>query len=119
MTTQPDPIEAVSPNPYFDGPIWNWFGLTYSAYLVLPRVSLCSMPIGWQRRFVVLMQQAEDMLPPEFHGGTYAVQIRGEHGRFITDPLADYRHPPKVELRPRVRPYELREVYRTVLGKEP
>ena len=95
-------------NAYFDGPVWEYFCLTYSAYLVLPRVSLCSMPLGWQRRFVALMKQAEGMLPPELQGGTYTVQKR-EKGRFVKDPLTDYRHPPRVELRRYIRGHELRQ----------
>lgn len=93
---------------YFDGPVWNYFCLTYSAYLVMPRVSLCSMPLGWQRRFVALMKQAEQMLPPELQGGTYTVQKR-ENKRFVKDPLSDYRHPPQVALRRYMRGHELRQ----------
>lgn len=98
----------VPANTYFCGPVWDYFCLTYSAYLVLPRVSLCSMPLGWQRRFVALMQQAEQMLPPDVQGGEYAVQKR-EKGRFVKDPLCDYRHPPHVELLPYVRGHEMRK----------
>jgi hypothetical protein len=82
----------VLQNTFFDGPIWGYFGLTYSAYLVLPRVSLCSMPLGWQRRFVALMLEAERVLPEEGRGGEYAVQMRDRRGRFVKDPLSDYRH---------------------------
>ena len=79
-------------NSYSDGPVWEYFCLTYSAYLVLPRVSLCSMPVGWQRRFVALMKRAEAMLPPEGLGQVYEVRIRGKNGRYEADPLSDYRH---------------------------
>lgn len=76
--------------PYSDGPIWNAFGLTYAAYLVVPRRTLQSMPKEWQERFVALMAEAYERLPdcafPE-----YSVQ-RKENGRFIEDPLRDYRH---------------------------
>lgn len=88
-----EPIRSA----YSDGPVWNAFGLTRAAYLVVPRRALQSMPLEWQERFVALMAEAYDHLPdsafPE-----YSV-LRKEHGRFIEDPLRDYRHtgpiPPK------------------------
>jgi hypothetical protein len=108
LTGQSRTTSHAEPSSYFCGPVWNYFCLTYSAYLVLPRVSLCSMPLGWQRRFVALMKQAEQMLPDELQGGEYAVQKRVK-GRFVKDPLCDYRHPPKVELRPYMRGHMLRQ----------
>lgn len=83
---QAEPIQSA----YSDGPVWNAFGLTRAAYLVVPRRTLQSMPLEWQERFVALMAEAYERLPdcafPE-----YSV-LRKEHGRFITDPLRDYRH---------------------------
>lgn len=102
-------------NTFFDGPVWGHFGLSYSAYLVLPRVSLCSMPIGWQRRFVALMQEAERVLPPEGQGGTYSVHMRDERGRFVMDPLADYRHHRQLQLVNGPRRYEIRKAMKDVL----
>ena len=67
---------------YSDGPVWHYFGLTYSSYLVLPRRGLCSMPVEWQRRFVALMEEAERLLPEEAQGGDYMVRRR-EGGRFV------------------------------------
>jgi hypothetical protein len=69
-------------------PIWDWFGLTRSAYFVVPRLALCAMPLDWQRRFVALMDEAEAMGLETPH---YEVRRR-EHGQFIADPWADYRH---------------------------
>lgn len=77
-------------NPYCDGPIWKAFGLGRAAYLVVPRRTLQSMPLDWQERFVALMDEAQAQLPaaafPE-----YSVQLK-ERGRFVADPLRDYRH---------------------------
>lgn len=72
-----------------DDPVHAWFGLTYSAYLVVPRLALTSMPVDWQRRFAALMNEALEsgMETPD----DYEVRRR-RHGRFITDPWADYRH---------------------------
>jgi hypothetical protein len=71
--------------------IHEWFGLTYSSYLVLPRSVLQSTPVKWQRKFVKLLEELEEMagdlndLP-----GTYAVQCRDEKGRFTQDPYCNY-----------------------------
>lgn len=42
-------------------PVNLWFGLTYSAYLVLPRMAMQAMPTDWQKRFVALMDEAEEI----------------------------------------------------------
>lgn len=94
---------------YYEGPVWNYFCLSYSAYLVLPRVSLCSMPIYWQRRFVALMQEAERVLPPEAQGGTYCVTKREDGGKFVKDPLGDYRHHGALELVSGLKRHEIRK----------
>lgn len=73
-------------------PIHNWFELTYSNYLVLHRSILQSMPDGWQEKFVALLEEmreaARDVpnLPSKF-----VVQVRGDDGRFVSDPYSDYQ----------------------------
>lgn len=71
------------------GPIHAWFGLTYAAYLVLPRLALQIMPREWQQRLVDLLNEAEaaGIETPD----NYEVRLRGGNGRFVDDPLADYR----------------------------
>ncbi|WP_286068848.1 hypothetical protein [Stenotrophomonas sp. 57] len=82
---------AESPqSAYAHGPVWDAFGLTRAAYLVVPRRTLQSMPLEWQQRFVALMDEAHAHLPAEAFPD-YTVQ-RQERGRFTTDPLRDYRH---------------------------
>ncbi|MCU1123570.1 hypothetical protein ABK045_20395 [Stenotrophomonas pavanii] len=76
--------------PYYHGPVWSAFGLTRSAYLVVPRRTLQSMPMEWQQRFVALMDEAHALLPADAFP-SYTVQ-RQDRGRFTTDPLRDYRH---------------------------
>lgn len=83
---QADPIQSA----YSDGPVWNAFGLTRAAYLVVPRRTLQSMPLEWQERFVALMDEAHAHLPASAFPD-YGVQ-RKERGRFIADPLREYRH---------------------------
>lgn len=76
--------------PYYLGPVWKAFGLTRSAYLVVPRRTLQSMPLDWQERLVALMDEAQEQLPADAFP-EYSVQ-RLEGGRFVADPLRDYRH---------------------------
>jgi hypothetical protein len=71
-------------------PVHEWFGLTYSNYLVLPRSILQSMPLEWQKRFVACLQE----LDQAYEGlndmpDNYMVRAR-ERSRFICDPYADY-----------------------------
>ena len=77
--------------------IHDWFGLTYSSYLVIPRSALQVMPEEWQKRLVSLLDEAEEM---GLETPTYVVQRRDESGRFISDEWADYRHPKITHLLP-------------------
>lgn len=88
-------------NPYFDGPMWSWFGLTHSSYLVLPRALLCGMPEWHQKLMVRLLREMEETYDLSDVPDTYQVLLRDEHGRFEHDPLTDYRHPPKLPYRKR------------------
>lgn len=77
-----------------DGPVHLWFSLSYCSYAVQPRSVLQSMPVGWQERFVALMNEAEEM-GYDFPGvgRTYNVQVRDdESGRFVPDRDRVYRH---------------------------
>lgn len=75
-----------------DGPIHCWFNLTYASYAVQPRSVLQSMPVPWQKRFVALMNEAEQMgYTWPTVGREYSVQLRDDRGRFIRDPLRFYR----------------------------
>lgn len=75
---------------YSDGPVWEAFGLSRAAYLVVPRRTLQSMPYSWQQRFVALMDEAHAQLPEEAFP-EYSVR-RKERGRLVADPLREYRH---------------------------
>jgi hypothetical protein len=66
------------------------FGLSYANYLVLPRVLLEYMPNAWQLRFKALIDELESVFDTS---GSYLVKARGPDGKFVQDPLAEYRHP--------------------------
>lgn len=89
---------TASDGRYTGGAVWQFFGLTRSSYLVLPRRALCSMPLDWQTRFVALLEEARAALPDEVHGAEYTVQLRGNGGRFKRDPMGDYRNCAPIEL---------------------
>lgn len=71
--------------------VHEWFDLSYSNYLVLPRSVMQSMPIEWQRRMVACLQEIGDAsvhledMPP-----AYRVQATTFGGKFMRDPYADY-----------------------------
>lgn len=70
-------------------PMHLWFGLSYSAYLVLHRTLIQSMPDEWQARLVALLDEAQETidtseLPIEFN-------VRAtRHGKYIADHWRDY-----------------------------
>ncbi|HHW2125229.1 TPA: hypothetical protein ACUUCH_000937 [Pseudomonas aeruginosa] len=73
--------------------LWGWFGLSRSAYAVLPRVMMHAMPDDWQARFAELMDEWDDHWPNQPDITTH-VQIK-QNNRFISTPpwLLNYRHP--------------------------
>jgi hypothetical protein len=82
-----------------ESPVHAWFALSYASYLVLPRSVMQAMPADWQERAVALMEQVEERFGDLYGANEYCVKLRGENGRFVPDPLANYRHPP-AELMP-------------------
>ena len=72
-------------------PMHTWFGLSYAAYLILPRIALQSAPQEWQERFIQLLDELREMYGEQL-SGSYTVQLRDDKGRFVKDPQADYRH---------------------------
>ncbi len=85
--------ESGALRPRGDGAIHDWFGLTYSNYLVLPRSLLQAMPHEWQERFVACLDELREEWDSGQIGDNYSVYLRGDDGRYRSDPLANYRHP--------------------------
>lgn len=52
--------DTYPPDDRLDGPIHEWFGLSYSNYLVLERTLLQSMSVEWQERMVACLEQLGD-----------------------------------------------------------
>lgn len=71
--------------------IHNFFGLTYSNYLVLPRSALQSMPDKWQKKFVNLLNKMSETIVDNFEPpGGYRISALDEKKKFIHDPFANY-----------------------------
>lgn len=75
----------------FSEPIHSWFELSYANYLTVPRTALQSMPTEWQAKFVALLDELDDTLEWRPANGRYYVQLRDARGRYVEDPLADYK----------------------------
>lgn len=88
-------ITCLSKNPpeaFCNQDVHGWFGLSYSSYLVLPRSLMQEMPAAWQHAMVALLERMHEEFPEEFSG--YAVFKRDrDAGRFVKDPLRNYRYP--------------------------
>lgn len=61
MTTTDDsrPVAAESVHERTDGPVHEWFSLSYANFLVWPRAYMQSMPLEWQRRFAELAEELD------------------------------------------------------------
>lgn len=75
-----------------DEPIHEYFGLTYSQFLVVSRTALQSMPVAWQRRFVQCLYELEnsiDNLEPEWPWAYHVVVRNHSTGKFGSLAKAD------------------------------
>lgn len=72
-------------------PMHEWFGLSYSSYLVLQRSVIQAMPVEWQHRMVALLEEVEARFDTSHCPPRFSVHARDERGRFVLDPFRDYR----------------------------
>jgi len=69
-----------------------WFNLTYSSYMVLPRLWLEAMPTERQYQFIKLVDKILETLDIDpAYEASYAVNYRVK-GKYVRDPYRDYRH---------------------------
>lgn len=74
-----------------DTPAGYFFGLSYAAWLVVPRVSLQEMPLDWQVKFFNLLREAHDFYGLAVPEGL-CVMRRGDRNRWISNEhWNDYR----------------------------
>ena len=74
-----------------DEPINWWFELSYAQYLTVPRLVMQSMPIEWQQKMAVLLQEMDETFDWRPKEGQYWVKLKDSKGRFMDAPLEDYR----------------------------
>ena len=72
--------------------IHHFFGLTYAAYLVLPRSIMQSMPDEWQNKFVDLLEELNDSYSELFdEAGIDEYMVKAKRGgKFVHDIFMDY-----------------------------
>lgn len=73
-------------------PVSEWFELSYAQFLTVPRLVMQSMPLDWQRKMKVLLEELDNTFDWRPKGGRYWVRLKDEDGRFTHAPLNDYRH---------------------------
>ncbi|MBC7486069.1 MAG: hypothetical protein H7282_04900 [Cytophagaceae bacterium] len=71
--------------------IHQWFELSYSQYLTIPRSVLQSMPSEWQKQFVKCLNELDEKIDWRPSKGRYWVQLKNEKGQYVHDPLMDYQ----------------------------
>jgi nicotinamidase-related amidase len=74
-------------DPYYNGPVSGFFGLSYASYYCVPRSILQAMPEEWQEQFVKLVSQIPVI------DIDYVITAKDKKGKFTSDPLADYVRP--------------------------
>lgn len=75
-----------------------WFGLSYSSFLVLPRVAMEQMPEEWQGKMAELLNQYEETIDTGAFGvKSCFVSVKGDDNKFMKMPeeLLNYRRPSK------------------------
>lgn len=72
---------------------WEWFGLSYASYLVVPRIALQSMPEEWQHQFFGMLSELEEKLehPEGYKDLEFTINLR-KKGKFVKSPYPPYRH---------------------------
>lgn len=81
-------------------PVHDYFGLTYSNFMVLHRSIMQAMPIEWQQKIVALLEEADfavsaDSKLSAMVEDNYKLTIRKPNGQFgpVNMKLMDYRYP--------------------------
>lgn len=69
----------IQPTHPTDGPIHDWFSLSYSNYQVLPRTLMQSMPLAWQQRMVACLHELAAAYAHLPQAEAYEVHAATEH----------------------------------------
>ncbi|MEW5290305.1 hypothetical protein ABW286_14115 [Erwinia papayae] len=75
-----------------------WFGLSYSSFLVMPRVFMQAMPEEWQEKMAELLFEYNDRINTSVCGvHSCFVTVKDKDNRFMKmpDELLNYKRPRK------------------------
>ncbi len=74
--------------------LWGWFGLSYSSFLIMPRVLMHEMPDEWQGKMADLLDEYDSTFRnwPDGMGSRAQVTMNGKLAK-TPDWLINYRHP--------------------------
>lgn len=73
-----------------------WFGLSYAAFVVMPRVAMMQMPEEWQGKMAELLNQYDETINTSAFGVEGCrVNATDASGKLMKmpDELLNYRHP--------------------------
>jgi hypothetical protein len=78
---------------WMESPIHYWFELSYAQYLTIPRSVMEAMPFEWQNKMTECLEELDEQIKWRPKDGRYWVRLKDGKGRYVTDPLMQYRHP--------------------------
>lgn len=75
--------------------LWDWFGLSYASFLVIPRVLMHEMPDEWQGKMAELLLEYDETFDQSKVGvdSVYVSARKDNKFASIPDWLKNYRHP--------------------------
>jgi len=76
----------------WSGDSWEYFGLSYAHWLVLPRLMLQSMPVKWQKKFFAMVSEMYERLEQPYPKDVELVVSMKRHNKFVKNDLPEYRH---------------------------
>lgn len=78
--------------------LWGWWGLSYSTFLVLPRVLMHEMPDEWQGKMAGLLKEFNDAFPGADHQSR--PMLVGKDNKLTKWPgwILNYRYPDQSEI---------------------
>ena len=81
--------------------LWDWFGLSYSGWLTLPRVLMHEMPDEWQERMADLLLEWNERWDTNDMPTPYVLARQGNKFTKWPSWVTNYRRPDKEEINAR------------------
>ncbi|WP_337234021.1 hypothetical protein [Proteus terrae] len=80
--------------------LWNWFGLSYASFLLIPRVLMHEMPTEWQDKMAALLHEYDETFDTSSVVSSVSVSGRNSDGKLtkLPDYILNYRHPDREEI---------------------